>query len=381
MPKIKHIGIDLHTNCFTIAYRDNTGNFIFDEFNLFKNENIERFKKLLDKDVILAVEATINSNFFYQSFKSFVKKILIVNTNKFDNKKSKKKTDKEDAKRILIFLEAGMLSEIWVAPKEVVRLRKLINIQKQLESIQTGCKNMLGNLLIENGIKRKRNEITHKDNIALFSNDIFDENHKLIARNLVETIKYVEIKNAVMKHAIVKYTGEDKRIELLMSIPGISHYSAASILAEIGDITRFDSAKKLCSYAGLVPILEESNKKRKQKGITKSGRRKLRYFVTFAVLNAIRSSKSLKAFYDRIALKGSKMRAMVATGRKLLTIIYHILTREEPFKEMKDSLYKRKIASWKRELSINEYDINCLMKTFIEKEILENLFLTERLNN
>jgi len=379
MTIIKQIGIDLHTNCFTIAYRDKTGNFIFEEFNLFKNDEIEGFKKLLSKETTIAVEATINSSYFYEAFSPFVKKVMIVNTSKHDHKKTKRKTDKEDAKRILIFLEANMLSEIWVAPKKVVHLRKLLSIQKQIESIQTGCKNMLGNILIETATKRKRSEITHRDNIALFYNEKFNENQQLISRNLIEITKYMELKNAVMKHAIVKYLGENEHVKLLMSIPGISYYSAVCILAEIGDIHRFDSAKKLCSYAGLVPILDESNGKRKNRGITKSGRRKLRYFAVFSVLNAIKSSKTLREFYNRIASKGSKKRAMVATGRKLLTIIYHILTTKEPFREIKESLYNMKIFKWKKALMTNSSNMNKLMKKFIDKEIYEAVFIDDRL--
>lgn len=379
MTTIKKIGVDLHTNCFNIAHRDENFNLVFEDFSLFKKDDIIRFKAMLSKETIVAVEATINSNYFYKQFKDYVKKLIIVNTNKFDNKKSKKKTDKEDAKRILIFLEADMIPEIWVAPEKTVQLRKLVNIQKSLESIQVGCKNILGNMLTENGFKRKRNDILHKENVEIFSENYFTDNQKLIANNVIEIIKYIEIKNTVMKNAIVKYVGEDKRIELLMSIPGISYYTAASILAEIGDIERFDSAKKLCSYAGLVPILEESNKKRKQKGITKAGRQKLRYFVTFAVMNAIKSSKTLSEFYQRIAKKGNKLRAVVATGRKLLSIIYYILSNNEPFRELKKNLYDSKIKSWKKALKTNEIELNEIMKNFIQREILDNIFLRERL--
>jgi transposase len=381
MTTIKKMGVDLHTNCFNVAYRDESFNLVFEDFNLFKEDNIDRFKSMLSKETVIAVEATINSNYFYQTFKEYVNKIIIVNTNKFDNKKSKKKTDKEDAKRILIFLEADMIPEIWIAPEKTVQLRKLVNIQKNLESIQAGCKNILGNMLTENGIKRKRNDILHKENIEVFNEGCFMGTKKVIAENMIEIIRYIETKNAVMKKSIVKYLGEDKRAELLMSIPGISYYTAASILAEIGDIERFDSAKKLCSYAGLVPIIEESNKKRKQKGITKRGRQKLRYFVTFAVMNAIRGSKALNDFYQRVAMKGSKLRALVATGRKLLTIIYYVLKRGEPFRELKKKLYESKIRSWKKALETDENELNDLMKTFICDEKPNNLFLTKKLIN
>ena len=377
---IEKIGVDLHSNCFTIAYRNEKGEINFLDFNLFKEHEIDNFIKLLSKETIIAVESTTNSNFFYKKFKPYVKKVMIINTNKFDiNKKSKKKTDKEDAKRILIFLEAGMLSEIWIAPDEVRDLRKLVTIQKKLESIQSSCKNILGNMLISNGIKRRKEEIMHKDNISLFSKEDFNLNQQYVAENLIEMIGYTELKNERIKNAIVKYLGNDKRVELLMSIPGISYYTAASILSEIGEISRFDSSKKLCSYAGLVPILDESNKKRKQKGITKRGRQKLRYFVTFAILNAIKSSKTLKEFYNRIAKKGSKKRALVAAGRKLLAIIYEILTKEEPFKELKESLYKSKISKWHKLLEDEDFNIKELLDKIKKRQFNNKNIILEKM--
>ncbi|HQF78821.1 MAG TPA: hypothetical protein PLO40_11480 [Spirochaetota bacterium] len=100
---------------------------------------------------------------------------------------------------------------------------------------------------------------------------------------------------------------------------------------------------------------------------------------TIDVLNAIKSSKTLREFYNRIASKGSKKRAMVATGRKLLTIIYHILTTKEPFREIKESLYNMKIFKWKKALMTNSSNMNKLMKKFIDKEIYEAVFIDDRL--
>jgi transposase len=368
---IEKIGIDLHSNNFTIAYRNELRNIIFKKINLFKNDEIDEFIKMLSKETILAVEATSNSNYFYRVFKKHVKKIIIVNTKKFDiNKRSKKKNDREDAKRILIFLEAGMIEGIWIATDEIRNLRKLVSIQKKLESIQVCSKNMLGNILTANGIRRNKKDIMHDDNKSLFYDSNLNENQTFIAENLLRIIKYIEFKNEILKHAIVKSIGKDKRIELLLSIPGIGPYTAAAILSEIGDINRFESSKKLCSYAGIIPILDESNGKRKQKGITKSGRKKLRYFVCFAVNNAIRSSKIFREFYERICKKGNKKRAMVATARKLLSVIYEILSKEEPFKEYKEKLYEKKLNNWDKELSIKENDIKIAMNNFIESELL-----------
>jgi len=137
---------------------------------------------------------------------------------------------------------------------------------------------------------------------------------------------------------------ENPQAKLLMTIPGIDYYSAMLLLAEIGDINRFPDAKKLCAYAGLVPSVSQSGARTVYGHITKQGSRWIRFVMVEAVQRTITIQKDspLSAMYQRIkARKGSAI-AKVPCARKLLKIIWFILTRNEPYRHMDQEMYAGK---------------------------------------
>ena len=104
-----------------------------------------------------------------------------------------------------------------------------------------------------------------------------------------------------------------------MQIPGINFVSGLVILGEIGHIRRFPSAKKLCSYSGLVPRISQSGQKLYTGRITKAGRKKLRWILVEAAQTTIRNES--QAVFERIAAKKGRNVAIVAVARKILTVI------------------------------------------------------------
>lgn len=132
-----------------------------------------------------------------------------------------------------------------------------------------------------------------------------------------------------------RLTIDDELVTLLDSIPGFSRRSAEIILAEIGgDISRFPSAAHLASWAGMCPGNHESAGKRKH-GKTRKGSRWLRQVLIEAANSLARSKKTyLSALYRRIALRRGHKKALVAVGHALLVIIYYVLTRKEPYRDL-----------------------------------------------
>jgi transposase len=122
-------------------------------------------------------------------------------------------------------------------------------------------------------------------------------------------------------------------VERLMTIDGVAHYSALTIYAELGDVERFDSAKQAVSYAGLDPVVRESGDSRKEGGISKQGSGHLRWVLCQCANVAVHTcgDEFLGRFYERLDKKKNSMVAMVATARKLLVSIYHMLDREEVY--------------------------------------------------
>ena len=114
----------------------------------------------------------------------------------------------------------------------------------------------------------------------------------------------------------------------ILSIPGISHFSGTSILAEIGDINNFSNHRQIIKYAGVAPLTYESSQfKAQHTSITKKGSKYLRKTLYQIILPVINNNKVFKEYYNLKISQGKSHRC--ACGhcvRKLLRIIYHLLT-------------------------------------------------------
>ncbi len=113
--------------------------------------------------------------------------------------------------------------------------------------------------------------------------------------------------------------------EGISSIKGIGARSAAILLSGIGNIEDFESAGKLVAYVGIVPRVSQSNDTHNRGRITKRGNKLMRTTLVQCTLVAIRYSGYLNAFYQRIKERRGAGKAIIATARKLLSIIYDTL--------------------------------------------------------
>lgn len=135
------------------------------------------------------------------------------------------------------------------------------------------------------------------------------------------------IRDHVDKHPDLK-----KQRDLLATIPGIGLLTASLLLAELGDMQRFDDVRQVVAFAGLNPRLHQSGKKRVHGGISRMGRAALRAALYMPALSARRSNPPLRAFADRLEANGLKgKQVIVAVMRKLLHLAYGILKSGQPF--------------------------------------------------
>ena len=111
---------------------------------------------------------------------------------------------------------------------------------------------------------------------------------------------------------------------MLTTLPGVGEFTALVMLAEIGDISRFGSARKLASWAGLTPTVRGSDLTVRHGHISKQGSAWLRWVLNQAAQTAKRSPE-FAATYSSIAKRRGKKIATIAISRKLLTRAYHLL--------------------------------------------------------
>ena len=131
-----------------------------------------------------------------------------------------------------------------------------------------------------------------------------------------------------------------------MQVHGLNLLSAISLLAEVGDIARFETSKQLVSYAGLATSTRQSSETVRHGGITKRGRKRLRTVCIRAVLAMVnRTDTPLMSFYRKKKREKGAGKAICATARKLLTIIFVMLKKELDYWYLEDRLYNRKLRA------------------------------------
>jgi transposase len=128
--------------------------------------------------------------------------------------------------------------------------------------------------------------------------------------------------------------------DLLSTIPGVSHTVAEQILAEIGpDMSHFETAQRLTSWAGVAPGANESAGKVKSTRC-RPGDTYLKGALGIAAMSATRTKDVyLAARYKRIASRRGHSRALVAVERSILAAVWHILTNNQPYKELGGDYY------------------------------------------
>lgn len=160
---------------------------------------------------------------------------------------------------------------------------------------------------------------------------------EMVRASLQDHILYLEQHIETARREIQQHIGAHPELaqqaQLLQSIPGIGQVTAAVLLAEVGDITHFSSARQVAAFAGLVPRVRESGTSvRSKPRLSKVGSARLRKCLYFPAMTALRWNPLIKALGLRLSAQGkSKMLILGAAMRKLLHLAYGVLKSKRPF--------------------------------------------------
>ncbi len=139
---------------------------------------------------------------------------------------------------------------------------------------------------------------------------------------LLELIDSFDAQVGEYEQLIAGWLRDDVGYRAIQVLDGVGPTMAAIFVAEIGDVHRFPSAEKLCSWAGLTPKHRESDTKRRMGHITKQGSTLVRWAAVEAV-SGVRGTPKIKRDYQRIAERRGRNIGKVAAARKLLTLVYY----------------------------------------------------------
>lgn len=346
----RYIALDIHKKYCVIAGVDREGRVQLQPVRV-EHADLEGWltKNLHSTDQVV-LESTTNAWHVYDLLVPLVERVVVANPIKVKQiAQARVKTDIRDTLILARLLAANLVPDVWVPPAHVRELRQLLSQRRQLVETHTQIVNRMHSVAHRHHLKHERgkrfnekNTLWQKDKrlskIEQFQLELEMENRAYIEKQIGRIGKEV----AKMSHR----TPWAESMTYLMQLPGFGVITAMTVLAAIGDVHRFDAARHLASYSGLTPGLEQSGTKYHEKGITKEGRKELRWAMVEVAQRAVKSDPVWKTRFQELQKRMHRNQAIVAVARRLLELVWYVLTRRQPYRHFSQERIAYKYLTW-----------------------------------
>ncbi len=276
----RFVGLDLHKEYVVVAAVDACQQVLLKPRRISLDDLAKWAEGHLGPEDAVVLEATGNAWFVYDLLAPRVGRCVVANPLQVKwIAAAAVKTDPHDALRLARLLAANLIPEVWVPPKPVRELRALIAHRRQLVKQQTRLKNQLHSLLHRHHIHLPPGDPFAARNQDWWRQLDLSPSERLRLHQTLDTLAHVQGQVRQVEQELRRLSTRSPWKELvpfLIQLPGFGLLTAMTVLAAIGDITRFPSAKNLVGYAGLGAGVHHSGQTHRGKGITKQGRRDLR---------------------------------------------------------------------------------------------------------
>lgn len=322
-----YAGLDVHKEFIVGTIKDEKGNLVrFQRVTTNEDGAKQLFYGLNNVNAVF--EAGRNWTYINSLIKPFCNEVIMAHPLKVKAIASARiKTDSIDSNILSDLLRADLIPQSNMPSQNIVDLREILRHRNFMVQMTTQLKNKCHAILAREGKSFSTPwGIRSKSRMSkIMTNSIYQRE----LNDIIEQIDFLKKKIDIVNEDIKKKEMDYPEVDLLKSIPGISTYSALLILAEIDNISRFPSPNKLAAYAGLVPSTYQSGNSCYQGKITKQGSKALRWILIQCTKTSIKKKHRLQTFYLRIKQKKGGQKATVATARKMLTTIWHLLVKNE----------------------------------------------------
>ena len=242
-------------------------------------------------------------------------------------------------------LDAAVLNELarsnlklpacYLPDDEVFALREHLRARTDLVRMRTMLKNRIHAVLHRRGVLNQLKDLFSRPGRQWLSQVTLDEAGRSILDRFLTTIDQLQGTIQQSTAALGQLSGSQrwcKPAALLQTMPGVGPITALTILAELGEIGRFKSRAAVSNYAGLVPVVRDSNHKHFAGGITHRGPAHLRGVLIEAAWTASGRAPQYAGIFHRISERKGKQVAIVAVARRMLEDAWTMLRRDEVFR-------------------------------------------------
>jgi transposase len=341
---MRAIGLDVHLGFCEVAVSEHGE--VRSAGRIATNpEELELFARSLGAEDRVALEVTGNAWEIRRIIEPHVSEVIVVSPNDTGIRSARAKTDRLDARALARLLASGELDSVWVPDRPTQAMRRRLQRRSQLVRARTRAKNEVHAALMRCLIGRPPSSDLFGargrrwlDGLAL------PEEEREAVDSALRQIEFLDAEIEAVERPIAREALGSAEIRRLMTVPGVNVICAATFMAAIGEIGRFKSSRKLVGYLGLDPRVAQSGSAPAAHGrISKQGSVSARHALVEASWSAVRQPGPIRAFYERIRARRGHQVAIVAAARKLASLFWCLLAREEDYAYAQPSLTAKKI--------------------------------------
>jgi len=329
------VGLDVHKKNTTVVWLDTDTGEVSEPYSVCTGQVTEHLAALPGAKRVV-MEAGDSSFFLARKLKSCGVEVVVVDAFKAPRLMEAcqgAKTDKLEASTLALLLAQGYLDSavVWVADDYTHQLRELTRYRQELSKDSTRLGNRIRGLLRRQGLVCPYTDLTGKGAgkwLHQATKSMPERVRRIWAGMLVDLAAPAERLQQVTE-TIAGEAQVNELALLLQTVPGIGPLLALTMVVEIGDLGRFETAQKLRGYSGLVPLVRQSGERRYTGPLKKQGNHRLRWALVMASGHFAASTKtrelSLTARYRYHVYKHGPNPAKVALARRLVDIIFAML--------------------------------------------------------
>ena len=360
---MRYHGMDLHKKYATISVRDEAGK---EEKFIRAQADIAGYIQNLSADDVVVLEACAGALHWAEKIQGQGARCAVIDAYRFRIiRDSWQKTDRRDAANLSLALWMASrsnemkLPEIWQPDVVVRELRRLFGMYEQLNKQIRQLKNQIHGVLLDNGIRdallgSRVSRCPEKAQELLAQVEISPASRICVGSSVAVLITLLKHKEE-LKQEIYKAGAPLKaHVELLMSIRGVTALLALVFLSEVGEITRFKSARRLHSYLGAVPTVRSSAGVTRSGAINRRSRGLTRSLFTQAIPHIVDSSPVVGQFYKELAHRRGYGRARIALLRKTFSMMRRMLLDKQSYRWVESRLYEQKLREYRRQMKKDE---------------------------
>lgn len=243
------------------------------------------------------------------------------------------KTDRVDARVLAELVKRDLVPELWVPSLRERELRERLRRRAHLVRLRTSATNRTFGLLTQWGLRRSLTALRKQETLVQLAEHGVPAVWLQSITTLLAVIEDLDRQIAPIERELRPIADADPQVQLLTTIPGIGTLLGLTLVAEIGDVSRFPSARKLVGYSGLTPTIKQSGQSSRTGRISKAGPNTLRWAAVEAAQSAWRPSNPWYRLYTETKQRHGKANpAKAAVARKVLIAAWHVLSLNQPFK-------------------------------------------------